>query len=250
VTPSQDNPPGINIGTSGWHYSHWSGSFYPASLSSEEYLDYYCQQFKTVEINNTFYQFPEKDTLENWRQIVPSGFVFSVKASRYLTHMKKLTDPEEPLETFLERVSVLADRLGPILFQLPPHWRPNLERLEQFLALLPQEHQYAFEFRDERWLTQAMYDLLRRYQAALCIYHLEGYLSPREVTSDMVYIRLHGPGEAYQGSYNTQDLAGWAVAISTWHRQGKQIYCYFDNDAEAAAPANATQLSEMLVGKS
>lgn len=250
MTPSQDNPPGINIGTSGWHYSHWSGSFYSASLSSEEYLDYYCQQFKTVEINNTFYQFPEKDTLENWRQIVPSGFVFSVKASRYLTHMKKLTDPEEPLETFLERVSVLADRLGPILFQLPPHWRPNLERLEQFLALLPQEHQYAFEFRDERWLTQAMYDLLRRYQAALCIYHLEGYLSPREVTSDMVYIRLHGPGEAYQGSYNTQDLAGWAVAISTWHRQGKQIYCYFDNDAEAAAPANATQLSEMLVGKS
>jgi uncharacterized protein YecE (DUF72 family) len=238
--------PNIHIGTSGWHYQHWAGNFYPPELAKEDYLDYYCKHFQTVEINNSFYQLPGEQALEKWRESAPQGFTFSVKASRYITHMKKLKDPQEPVSTFLERISILGDRLGPVLFQLPPNWRPNLERLRAFLEILPDDFRYAFEFRDKRWFDERIFAALRECQSAFCIYHLRGRLSPREVTSDFVYIRLHGPDGAYQGKYTTSELAGWAGAISTWKRQGKQVFCYFNNDVEGFAPQNAASLSEML----
>ena len=145
-----------HIGTSGWHYDHWKGPFYPEDLPSTGFLEHYAGCFDTAEINNSFYRLPEEKTLVGWREIVPEGFVFSVKASRYLTHMKKLKDPEEPLENLLVRVSTLEDKLGPILFQLPSRWKMNAERLESFLDALPEGHRYAFEFWDESWFDEQL----------------------------------------------------------------------------------------------
>ncbi|HEY9854310.1 MAG TPA: DUF72 domain-containing protein, partial [Stenomitos sp.] len=160
----------IRIGTSGWHYAHWHGTFYPAELPTSAWLDYYCRCFDTVEINNSFYRLPSETTLAAWRDAVPAGFSFAAKASRYLTHMKKLKDPESALHTFLPRLEALGPTLGPILFQLPPRWRLNLERFAAFLAVLPRTHRYAFEFRDPSWHVSEVYALLRRHGMAYCVY--------------------------------------------------------------------------------
>jgi uncharacterized protein YecE (DUF72 family) len=235
----------IHIGTSGWHYSHWQGVFYPEEMAKKEFLKYYADHFQTVEINNSFYQLPKKETLTSWRNSVPSGFIFTVKASRYITHMKKLKDPSEPLHTLLETVEVLGDKLGPILFQLPPRWQFNPQRFDNFLDSLPANHRYAFEFRDPRWFNTSAYEMMSKHRAAFCIYELAGLLSPKEVTADFIYIRLHGPGEAYQGEYDTDALAGWAGAFYTWAKQGKEIFCYFDNDEAGYAAQDALRLQKM-----
>lgn len=236
----------IHIGTSGWHYAHWRGPFYSESLSERHFLEHYIARFGTVEINNSFYHLPQEETLLNWRDKVPDDFVFAVKGSRYLTHMKKLKNPEEGLAKFFGRIETLGRRLGPILFQLPPKWRVNPQRLAHFLACLPKQHRYAFEFRDPSWFSEPVYEVLTQHQAALCIYDLAGNTTPKHVTCDFVYIRLHGPDAAYEGSYSPQTLAGWAGAMSTWNRQGKDIYCYFDNDQAGYAPQNALRLKQML----
>jgi uncharacterized protein YecE (DUF72 family) len=240
--------PGIFVGTSGWSYPHWSGRFYPADLPDEAKLDFYAQRFGSVEINSTFYGLPEPHTLEGWRDAVPDRFVFAVKASRYITHMKKLREPERTLPALLERVAVLGAKLGPILFQLPPHWHVNRERLEAFLDALPAGHRYAFELRDPSWCCDAILESLSRRGAAFCIYELGGYRSPINVTSELVYIRLHGPDGAYRGSYTQQALAGWARAISSWASQGREVHCYFDNDELGYAARNAADLAAMLEG--
>lgn len=237
----------IHVGTSGWHYDHWRGPFYPEALAKEEFLTHYARRFQTVEVNNTFYQLPREKTLVQWRQAVPREFVFAVKASRYITHMKKLKDPQEPVSNFMERVAALEDKLGPVLFQLPPRWRFNGERLHSFLEALPDGHRYVFEFRDHSWFNDRAYEALARHNAAFCIYHLAGELSPKEVTADFVYVRLHGPAGSYQGQYRTEDLAGWAGAFSTWARQGKDVYCYFDNDEAGYAAQDALRLQEMVM---
>ena len=237
----------IRIGTSGWHYRHWKGPFYPEDLPAGEWLDFYRKRFSTAEINNSFYRMPEEKTLREWKKTVPEGFVFALKASRYITHMKKLKDPRKPLAGFLERAEELGGRLGPVLFQLPPRWRCNPERLEAFLKLLPKDGRFTFEFRDPSWFNDDIYRLLEKAGAAFCIYQLAGRISPKEVTADFVYVRLHGPrGEAYRGSYSDRDLAGWAGAFSSWSGMGKDVYCYFDNDDSGYAPRNALRLSEML----
>lgn len=236
----------IHIGTSGWHYPHWRGPFYPPDISSDQMLTFYTEHFRAVELNNSFYQLPEEQTLQAWRDAAPPGFLFTVKASRYITHMKKLKDPEQPVGRFLDRISVLRGRLGPVLFQLPPNWRCNSERLKQFLTALPQDNRYAFEFRDPSWHDDLVYQALEQAGAAFCIYDLAGRQSPKAVTTDFIYVRLHGPGEAYEGSYSSQVLAGWAGAFSAWARQGKDIFCFFDNDQKGFAPANASALQEML----
>jgi len=235
----------IYIGTSGWHYDHWTGPFYPADLKSGERLAYYARHFRAAEINNSFYQLPGEETFTAWRDTVGEDFLFAVKASRYITHMKKLKDPEQPVAHFLDRVTALGGCLGPVLFQLPPRWHANLARLEAFLASLP-AGRYSFEFRDRSWFEPPVIDLLRRAGAALCIYQLAGFRSPKEVTADFVYIRLHGPDGAYQGCYDTQTLAGWAGAISTWRRQGLDVYVFFDNDQQGFAVKNALSLQKML----
>lgn len=239
--------PDIHIGTSGWSYAHWKGPFYPEDINDEEMLDFYCRHFQSVEINSSFYHLPQQATLEHWHDKTPAGFVFSVKASRYITHMKKLKEPKQSLGLLFDRISVLGNKLGPILFQLPPKWHYNPERLSAFLDGLSKDFKYAFEFRDPSWLNAQSYELLERHGAAFCIYELDGFLSPREVTADFIYVRLHGPAGPYQGDYDTQTLAGWAGAFSTWSKQGRSIYCYFDNDEAGYAAQNAMALHSMLL---
>jgi uncharacterized protein YecE (DUF72 family) len=236
----------VYIGTSGWSYAHWKGRFYPTDISSEEMLGFYCRYFQSVEINNTFYHLPDCATLEHWRDNTPADFVFSVKASRYITHMKKLTDPRKSLGVLLDRISVIGNKLGPILFQLPPKWRYNQERLSLFLDSLSKEFRYAFEFRDHSWLNEQCYELLGRHGAAVCIYELDGFLSPHQVTGNFVYLRLHGPGGPYQGNYAPGTLSEWAKAISSWSARHTSVYCYFDNDEAGYAAKNAIELQEML----
>ncbi len=236
----------IHVGTSGWHYEHWKGPFYPEDLPEEGWLAYYRDHLHTVEVNNTFYQLPAQETLESWRGTVGEDFVFAVKASRYITHMKKLKDPEEPVETFLSRVEALGPRLGPILFQLPPNWKYNGGRLGSFLQALPDGRRYAFELRDPDWINDEACEILAKHGAAFCIYDFHGRESPRTVTADFIYIRLHGPYGPYRGAYDTSTLAGWAGAITTWEGQGKDVYCYFDNDEAGYAVENALELRAML----
>jgi len=236
----------VHIGTSGWHYKHWAGPFYPGEMNEKEFLDYYAERFHTVEINNSFYNLPETKTLRQWRDTVPKKFIFSVKASRYITHMKKLKDPKKSLSTLLKRLKSLGDKMGPILFQLPPKWNINVERLRSFLDTLPEKNRYAFEFRDKSWFEQEVYEALTEYNAGFCIYELAGTVSPLEVTADFIYIRLHGPGDAYEGSYRKKTLRDWAGNISKWKRDGKTVYCYFDNDQAGYATKNSLALQEII----
>ena len=236
----------IHIGTSGWHYEHWKGPFYPEGLSNQDFLNYYADHFHTVEINNSFYQLPSEKALIRWRDAVPSGFIFAVKASRYITHMKKLKDPEEPVSIFLKRISILGEKLGPILFQLPPRWNFNPQRLEAFLEGLHPSYRYAFEFRDSSWFDARAYDSLGKHGATFCIYDLAGRLSPKKVTSDLIYIRLHGPSGPYQGQYETDELARWADDFLSRAEEGKEIYCYFDNDQTGYAAQDALRLKAMI----
>jgi uncharacterized protein YecE (DUF72 family) len=236
----------VHIGTSGWHYDHWRGPFYPEDMRAGEFLEYYRKRFHTVEINNSFYQLPKKETLEGWRNAVPGDFVFAVKASRYITHMKKLKDPEKSTAKFLDRVEALESRLGPVLFQLPPRWRFNPERLRTFLEALPEKYRCAFEFRDPSWFQEETLQALQDHGAAFCIYEFAGRVSPKEVTADFIYVRLHGPGGPYRGQYETRTLAGWAGAFSAWVQKGKEIFCYFDNDESGYAAQDALRLKDMV----
>lgn len=236
----------IHIGTSGWHYAHWRGPFYPQDLADREMLPYYAQSFRAAEINNSFYQLPEKKTFVSWRDTVPNDFIFAVKANRFITHMKKLKDPREPLERFFDRARNLEDKLGPVLFQLPPRWKYNVERLEAFLELLGKDYRSAFEFRDPSWFNEEVYAVLRAAGAAFCIYDLGGHLSPKIVTASFVYVRLHGPDGPYRGQYDDQTLAGWAGAFVSWVRQSKEIFCFFDNDEAGYAVQDALRLQGMV----
>ena len=235
----------IHIGTSGWSYPHWRGPFYPDDLASSQWLDYYARRFDTVEINNSFYKLPKGSTLEEWAATVPEDFLFAVKASRFITHMKKLRDADDTVPRFLELVRPLGERLGPVLFQLPPNWRCNPERLQQFLEGLPRHYRHTVEFRDPSWFDSRVYDLLRAHGVAFCIYELEHATTPLELTADFAYVRLHGPGDAYQGSYDDDTLASWAETFKAWNRQGRDVYCYFDNDEAGYAAANAARLREL-----
>ena len=235
----------IYIGTSGWSYKHWKGTFYPDSLKANKQFEYYMQYFDTVEINNSFYRLPSKEIFTNWRKAVPKDFIYVVKASRFITHMKKLKDPTESLSEFLENVSALKDTLGPILFQLPPGWQIDAERLYNFLKALPTHFRYVFEFRNQTWYTEEVYNLLREFNCAFCIYELDRHLTPFVITADLVYIRLHGPGNKYQGSYDDQALLEWANKIKSWSVD-KDVFVYFDNDEKGYAAFNAIRLKELI----
>lgn len=236
----------IWVGTSGWHYEHWRGAFYPPDLPTKSFLSHYQQYFQAVEINNSFYRLPTVQTLVAWRESAPPGFLFAVKASRVITHLKKLKEVDQAVATFLDRVSLLGPALGPILFQLPPRWRFQPDRLTAFLATLPQTYRYALELRDPSWLVPEAYDLLRQYGAAFCIYELAGFQSPLAITTDFVYIRLHGPAGAYQGSYSPAALQDWTRRLQAWEAQGLDAYCFFDNDEAGYAAHNALTLLRFL----
>ncbi len=236
----------IYIGTSGWRYDHWVGPFYPQDLAPDDFLVFYSQQFETVEINSTFYGLPSAATLAAWRNGTPSSFVFACKASRYITHMKKLKDPRQSTAKFFDAVDQLGNKLGPILFQLPPRWHANRDRLAAFLTTLPTQHRYAFEFRDQTWLADDVYELLARHHAALCMYDLGGRRSPVKVTAGFAYVRLHGPDGSYRGRYDGRTLFGWARRLCAWRQAGIDVYCYFDNDERGYAAEDARRLLDMI----
>src|SRR5690242_19617840 len=195
----------IRIGTSGFHYKHWCGPFYPEKFPASKMLGRYLEHFDTVELNNSFYRLPTEDAFRCWRESTPDDFIFAVKASRFITHNKKLKDPENALENLLPRAQVLGPKLGPILFQLPPKWGVNVERLETLLSLLPKKHRYTFEFRELSWLRDDVNVALRKHNAALCIYELAGYHTDFTITADWTYVRLHGPAAGkYQGNYSDE----------------------------------------------
>ncbi len=235
----------LKTGTSGWHYSHWKGAFYPEDIKNRDMLEYYADNFGTAEINNSFYRLPDIKTMKNWASRVPKGFLFAMKASRYITHMKKLRPDKNSIKKLMRRHDALGSKKGPILFQMPGKFGFNGERLETFLKALPKGKQYAFEFRDKGWFRQETYEILSKAKAALCIYHFKGYESRMQTTADYVYVRLHGPAGAYEGEYGKKGLKKWAKAVSEWLRQGKKVYFYFDNDQNGYAPKDAMRLLEM-----
>ena len=237
----------IWIGTSGWQYDHWVGPVYEPGLDSRGRLAHYARSLGSVEVNSTFYGLPSAAAVRSWYETTPPDFLFAVKASRYITHMKKLKDPEASTARFFDSVAPLADKLGPILFQLPPHWRMSAERLESFLAALLPKGRYAFEFRDESWINDETRSILSRHNAAFCIFDLEGRQTPFDITADFAYIRLHGPDGAYRGSYGEAALTDWAARIAEWQDTGLDCHCYFDNDEAGFAFANAVRLRQLLV---
>jgi uncharacterized protein YecE (DUF72 family) len=241
----------IRIGTSGWHYKHWIGRYYPENIKPPEMLDYYTRDFDTVELNNTFYHLPKETSFDSWRASVPSNFLFAVKGSRFLTHMIKLKDADRGISNFLPRAQRLGRKLGPILWQLPPKWNVNVERLEEFLSKLPRGGRYAFELRNATWMTDRVYEVLRKHNAAFCIYELAGYQSPIELTAKWTYVRLHGPTQfKYQGSYSDAQLSKWAQRIEDWTRNLDRVYVYFDNDDSAYAVNNALTLKRLVSASS
>lgn len=241
----------IRIGTSGYHYKHWVGPFYPPKTSAAKMLEFYIHDFDTLELNNSFYRLPTIDAFECWRDSSPANFIFAVKASRFITHNKKLKDPENALNNILPRAEHLGKKLGPFLFQLPPKWKVNAQRLEELLEILPREHRYAFEFRELSWITPEIHRIVQRYNAAFCIYELAGYHTPLEITADFTYIRLHGPASGkYQGSYSNARLRQWARWIEQQAKNLRAIYVYFDNDQSGYAARNALTLKQMVLGRS
>lgn len=234
------------IGTSGWHYSHWENIFYPADLKKKDQLEFYTSKFTSVELNNSFYRQPKQENYITWRDGAPDNFLFAIKANRYFTHLKKLNVTAEELENFIKSCALLGKKLGPILFQLPPKWKLNLSRLDHFLKLLPKGYQYTFEFRESSWYNLAVYDLLRKYNCAFCIYHLAGHQSPIITTADFVYVRLHGPEGKYQGKYNPETLINWKDLIQQWRTENKKVYFYFDNDQQGFAAMNALDLQALI----
>lgn len=213
-------------------------------------LEFYSKHFDTVELNNSFYRLPPESAFDEWKRSTPPNFVFAVKASRFLTHNKKLKDPENALDNLLPRAVRLGPKLGPILFQLPPKWQVNQERLERLLEILPRNLRYAFELRDPTWMKPEIDKVLERYGAAFCIYELAGYHSPLTVTADFAYVRLHGPGPGkYQNSYEKSRLQRWSDQIGEWAKTLSAVYIYFDNDQAGFAAQNATTLRQMVFGK-
>lgn len=233
----------IHIGTSGWNYKTWKGLFYPEELKQKDWLSEYAKRFGTVELNTSFYHIPKRDSMTDWVELSPDSFLFSCKASRYLTHMKKLRDPREALERLWDAFAAFGNKLGPVLFQLLPGWRVNTNRLAEFIRYLPAHYRYTFEFRNHSWLCQEVYDLLGGSNINLCFYDFKQFRSSEVVTADFIYIRLHGPMETpYWGSYSDADLNSYARKIKRWSAAGKVVYCYFDNDQEANAPKDALRL--------
>ncbi|MDD4951612.1 MAG: DUF72 domain-containing protein [Desulfovibrionaceae bacterium] len=235
----------LRIGTSGWAYRHWRGPFYPPDLPQDRTLAFYCSRFKTVEVNSTFYRLPSPGAVARWRETAPPGFVYALKASRYITHMKRLKDPDRTLPGFMTAARALGRGLGPILFQLPPGLGLDAARLSGFLAALPEGPRYAFEFRNSSWFDDQVYRLLAGRGAAVCVFDLAGARSPMPVAGEFAYLRLHGPGPAYQGCYAEEELRFWAEQVLAWAGRGLDVYVYFNNDQGGHAPANASRLRAM-----
>jgi uncharacterized protein YecE (DUF72 family) len=237
----------ILIGTSGWNYASWKGPFFPPRLLGRHQLAYYASQFATAELNGVFYRTPTPTAVAGWREGTGQDFVFAWKASKFITHWKRLGPTSANSLALMEgRLRLLGEKAGPVLFQLPPQFEANAARLEAFLPMLPAGRRYAFEFRHPSWYVPAVYKLLRRAGCALCLSDHADAPAHWIRTADFVYVRGHGPSGRYHGRYSAEALAGWAARIKGWRRQGCDVYVYFDNDQKSAAPFDALALRALL----
>jgi uncharacterized protein YecE (DUF72 family) len=237
----------IWIGTSGWSYRHWHGGvFYPEDLKRGTELEFYAQHFDTVEINSSFYHMPQEKTMRGWAQRVPHGFVYSLKASRFITHIQRLQDVDDALALLLTRVRLLGEKLGVLLFQLPPSFHCDVATLQAFVQKLPDDIRTTFEFRHDSWFCDEAYDVLSGRNVALTIADAPRYPCVEHVTADFVYVRLHGHERLYASEYTVEQLQEWAAKARSWLHEGRDVYVYFDNDAMGYAIGNARQLLGIL----
>lgn len=237
-------------GTSGYSYKHWKGVFYPAGLSQKRWLSFYSQHFSTVEINATFYGSFKEETFAKWRQEVGDDFVFAMKGTRYLTHLKRLLDPAPSIERFFNPARGLGSTLSCVCWQFPKDFRCDKEtqaRLRSFLPLLPGDARQAVELRDPSWFTDAVFELLRQHNTGFVINDSPHFPATEAVTADFVYLRFHGPGRLYASSYSQAELKAWAEKISRYLESG-DVYAYFNNDYDGFALANARDLIGLIRG--
>jgi uncharacterized protein YecE (DUF72 family) len=246
ATVSNDGAAAIRIGCSGWNYRHWRERFYPKGLAQRRWFEFYAEHFDTVEINNSFYRLPSCETFEKWRDQAPPGFCYAVKANRFITQAKKLKDCEEPLERQMAAMRCLGDRLGPILYQLPPRLKINLERLESFLSILPKDVVNVFEFREKSWYSEETYALLDRYRTSFCVHDMKGSASERLAVGPIAYVRFHGCGGKYHGRYPDKELLSWADWMVEQAKDGRAVWAYFNNDIDAHAIDDAQTLRSMV----
>ena len=237
----------ILVGTSGWSYQSWRGPFFPMRLPAKHHLEFYSSQFETTELNGVFYRTPTPAAVERWRDLTGPGFVFGWKASKFITHWKRLSQSSiNSLGLIEERLSILGEKAGPVLFQLPPQFEADAGRLASFLTLLPGRRRYSFEFRHPSWYAADIFKLLSHRNIALCISDHHDAPSPWEQTADFVYVRGHGPSGRYEGRYPSATLLAWRKSILRWQCGGYDSYVYFDNDQKSAAPMDALALQRLL----
>ena len=235
----------VLIGTSGFSYQHWRGIFYPDGLPQQRWLEFYAGQFPTVELNVTFYRLPSEKAVQSWQRRVPADFIYAAKLSRLITHSHRLHDAEEALALFLARMRLLGEHLGPILIQLPPNMRADINLLDSFLLKCDPDLRWAVEFRSADWLHDATYDVLRRHHVALCIHDLLPD-HPLEITAPFTYLRFHGAGQRYSGDYPDAFLRTWAGRLRAWQAQSLDAFAYFNNDIGGYAVKNARTLQAMF----
>ncbi|HZS64590.1 MAG TPA: DUF72 domain-containing protein [Xanthobacteraceae bacterium] len=235
------------IGTSGWSYPSWRGPFFPKDIKIKDHLQFYASQFPSTELNGVFYRTPTIEAVRGWREQTPADFIFAWKASKFITHWKRLSGKSRNSIALMEsRLKLLGPKAGPVLFQLPARFKRNDERLASFLRLLPKHRQYAFEFRDKSWYVDEIFALLRKHDISLCLSDHRDAPSPWEVTAGHVYVRGHGPTGSYRDHYADKTLRAWARDIRKWKQQRRTVYVYFDNDQKSAAPADARRLMKIL----
>jgi len=238
--------PEYYIGTSGWHYEDWRGLFYPADLPKSKWLEFYARHFPTVELNSSFYRLPSERAFVNWREASPQGFIFAVKVSRFITHIKRLKDVQEPLQNFFKRADLLKAKLGPLLYQLPPNMKRHDDRLESFLALLPVQYCHVFEFRHESWFDNGVFEILKRHNAGWCVFDMPDFTSPVVATAEFAYVRFHGSAGLYSSNYSDRELSSWAKKIADVGKSLKAVYIYFNNDIAGYALNNARTLMQFI----
>ena len=249
---TEPRPGEARIGCSGWSYKDWRGPVYPVDLPAKDWFASYAERFDTVELNSTFYRLPHATTVENWRKRAPDGFIYAVKVGQFGSHRMKLRDPSRWLANHLDRVTRLGDTLGPNLVQLPPNWRRDTARLDEFLDAAPAAMRWAVEFRERSWLHDDVYEVLARHGAALCVHDLlEDH--PWERTADWAYLRFHGPDarrHPYHGRYGPRRLRGAVDRIEQQLDAGHDVYAYFNNDYDGAAVVDATWLKRRIARSS
>lgn len=235
----------LYIGTSGWCYNNWVGNFYPRDLNKNKWLKYYSKYFNTVEINSSFYHLTRKETFNNWALQTPDNFVFVVKASRYITHIKKLVDCSEPFKKLLDSALGLGNKLGLFLFQLPPNLKKNIIKLEDFFKIILKNYRYVFEFRNESWFCDEVYNLLNEFGAGIAISSSPSFPYHEIITGNLCYIRMHGSEQLYSSSYSEKELQKLSALIGKNLKKNINTYVYFNNDAFGYAIENARKLVEL-----